>query len=216
MRAAALAIALAAAAIVAAPAWAQNPGQNPSQNPGPGAAQLQQPPTDRAPPQQAAPAAQSSTLFPPQPPAANRSGFLDQVGRWVDDSASYLQSKLKAAAGGVADLNTKSTDAAKGAASATGDALKDAVSASKEAASAIVKLPATRVIEIHDRCARAPNGGSDCAGAATLACRTKGFASGSLLDVVTGHSCPNTALEGRLPNQGECAPETFVLRAICQ
>jgi hypothetical protein len=207
-----------AAMIVAGPAIVQPAIAQPAttQDPGPGAAQLLPPASEHGPPPAASPSAPPSTLFPPQPPAATRGGFFDQLGRWVDDSASYLQSRLKAAGSGISALNSKSTDAAKDAASATGDALKGAVSVSKDAASAIVKLPATRVIETHDRCARAPNGGSDCAGAATAACHAKGYASGSPLDVVTGHSCPNTALEGRLPNQGECVPETFVLRAICQ
>jgi hypothetical protein len=95
--------------------------------------------------------------------------------------------------------------------------MKSAVDASKDAASAIVRLPNTRVVEVRERCETAPNGAPDCPAAAASACRAKGFNSGRPLDVRSSEACPPAiVLLGRTPVEGECPVETVVLRAVCQ
>ena len=113
---------------------------------------------------------------------------------WWADSIGFFDAKIKGTRGTVDTLNKKSSDAARGVAAATQDAVKGALGvskdaaavtqgavkgaldASKDAAGAIVRLPNTRVVEVHERCATAPNGAPDCGAAATAACRSKGFA----------------------------------------
>jgi hypothetical protein len=191
-----------------------------------------------------APAATPAT--PPQPPPPAQPGFLHQLKAWWDDSAAFIDRKINDTRGYVDDLGKKSgaaapgvTDAAKdaaqsaatatqsavqgaveatkGAATTAQDAVKSAVEATKNAATAIVKLPNTRVVEVHERCAKAPNGAPDCEAAAAAGCRGKGFAGGHPLDVRTMEKCDTTALQaGQIPGQHECPIEAVVTRAVCQ
>jgi len=112
---------------------------------------------------------------------------------------------------------TTATDAVKGAAATAGDAMKGAFDATKNAATSIVKLPNTRVIDMRETCAKAPNGASDCTDAAANGCRGKGFAGGKVLEVRTAEKCDIAALQsGRLPGRNDCGVETTVIRAVCQ
>ena len=111
------------------------------------------------------------------------------------------------------DFNKKSAEAARDAATATQQAMKNA-------ADAVVKSATSKVIEIHETCAIAGNGAADCASAAINACKSKGFSDGQPLDVRTAEKC-NASLW--LQGQGqqrlaaaECPVETVVLRAACQ
>ncbi len=98
-----------------------------------------------------------------------------------------------------------------------GDAVKGAVDATKNAATAIVKLPGTRMIDVREHCDKAPNGAPDCETAAANACRGKGFGGGKPLDVRTEQKCDAAALaSGQPPEQRDCPVETTVTRAICQ
>ena len=107
-------------------------------------------------------------------------------------------------------------EATKGAAAATTDVMKNAMEATKNAAAAIVRLPNTRIVEVHEACARAPNGAPDCAAAATTGCRGKGFADGKPLDVRTAERCdPKPLQPGQMPGM-HCAREAVVTRAVCQ
>ncbi len=152
-----------------------------------------------------------------QPAPPSKSGFFHDVGRWWDGSIDYLRDKMKAAPGTFEDVGKKTGDAAMSAAVATGEGMKKTFDVSKDAATAIGRLPNTRVVEVHERCATAANGAPDCAAAATRACRSKGFNGGQPLDSRTGEACPETALRsGRPPVKGECPLETVVLRAVCQ
>jgi hypothetical protein len=166
------------------------------------------------------PAAIAPPALPPQPPPVKR-GFLDKAQDWWHDSVSYFGSKVEAARGTLGDINQTSTDAArsaaKSAADVTQDAMKSAAAATKDAASAVARLPATRVFEIRQKCPKAANGAPDCPTAATDACRAKGFSTGKPLDISTAQACPPAAyLSGQMPAAGECPEETVVLRAICQ
>lgn len=124
---------------------------------------------------------------------------------------------MKAAPGTFEELGKKSGDAAKDAAVATQEGMKKTFDVSKDAATVIGRLPNTRVVEVHERCATAANGAPDCAAAATAACRSKGFNGGQPLDSRTGEACPDKALvSGKPPAKGECPLEAVVLRAVCQ
>ena len=114
------------------------------------------------------------------------------------------------------DAMKSAVEATKGAAAATTDAMKNAMEATKNAAAAIVRLPNTRVVEVHEACARAPNGAPDCALAATTGCRGKGFTDGKPLDVRTAEKCqPKPFQPGQMPGM-QCAREAVVTRAVCQ
>ena len=161
-----------------------------------------------------APAAEA---VPAQPPPANKPGFLHQLGVWWSDSFGDIDAKMKAARDKLHDYNKQQDQAAKDASAATQQALKDAAQVTKDAATAVVKLPITRVIEFHDRCQVAGNGAPDCQTTATESCRKKGFNSGQPLDVSTSQECPaRVMLSGRPPAEGECHDVTVVLRAACQ
>ena len=149
--------------------------------------------------------------------AANKPGFLHELGSWWNGSIAYFSAKLNDARGKFEDLGKTSKEAAKGAATATQEAVKNAVDVSKDAAGVVVRLPNTRLIEMRERCDKAPNGAPDCATAAAKGCRAKGFTGGTSLDVTTAENCPApTLLSRQEPAKGECPVETVVTRAVCQ
>jgi hypothetical protein len=163
---------------------------------------------------------------------------LHQLKSWWDDSLAVFDrkeanprdpgnetnKKPESTNPGVADRAKEAAasavsttqDAMKSAVEATKGAASSAVEATKNAANAIVRLPNTRVIQVNEVCARAPNGGSDCSTAATNGCRAKGFAGGTPLDVRTASRCdPNPPQAGQMPTV-RCSPESVVTRAVCQ
>jgi hypothetical protein len=177
----------------AAIALAQN-AQQPSDEPPAGQAVPAQPPSAQAP--------QGRGLFPAQPPPAERPGFVYEFGRWWDTTRGKL------------DNLSKESDGAAGGAGQ--DALTNAAEATKEAATALFRLPGTRVIEVRQRCEIAPNGAPDCRKAATNACRSKGFSDGHPVDVQSSQNCPPAVwMSGHEPAAGECPEETVVLMAAC-
>ena len=164
---------------------------------------------------QQAPAPAPGSL-PAQPPA-NKPGFLHQLEVWWHDSFGDFDAKMKSAKDKLDDYNKQQNQTAKETSAATEQALKDAAQATKDAATAVVKLPITRVLEFHDRCQVAGNGAPDCQTTATASCRTKGFESGQPLDISTSQECPaRVMLSGRPPVEGECKDVTFILRAVCR
>jgi hypothetical protein len=176
-------------------------------------------------PQQSEPPGSPQLALPPQPPSAasnpsaaitpspiEKRGFFDQVSRWWRDSVSDLNAKFKEQQSKIDDFNKKSAEAAKDAATATQQAMKNA-------ADAMVKSATSKVIEVHALCAIAGNGAADCASAAANACKGKGFSDGQPLDVRTAEKC-NASLwlqgQGQRSTSAECPVETVVLRAACQ
>lgn len=136
---------------------------------------------------------------------------------WWEKSISGLSAGMQDARGKVENLNQKSTEAVKNAATATQDAVKNTAEATKGAASTLLKLPNTRAFEIRERCVPAPNGAPDCQAAASNACRSKGFSGGQPLDVVTAEKCPPAAmLSAQKPGEAECPVETIVSRVLCR
>ena len=175
-------------------------------------------PATSAGPQQAAPQSEPQLTLPapasaaaPQAPAEKR-GFFDDLSRWWRDSVADFNAKLKEQQSKIDDFNKKSAEAAKDAAAATQQTMKNA-------ADAIVKSATSKVIEIHEPCAIAGNGAADCASAAVNACKGKGFSDGQPLDVRTAEKC-NASLwlqgQGQRSASAECPVETVVLRAACQ
>src|SRR6201987_5685075 len=174
------------------------------------------------PPSSASSAAPATPASPPQPPPPNaaapqapaeKRGFFDDVSRWWHDSVADFNAKLKEQQSKIDDFNKKSAEAAKDAATATQQAMKSA-------ADAMVKSATSKVIEIHEPCAIAGNGASDCASAAVNACKGKGFSDGQPLDVRTAEKCNASLwLQGQGQQRSaaaECPVETVVLRAACQ
>jgi hypothetical protein len=162
-------------------------------------------PTGQAASQPTGPAAQATPqphgLFPTQPPPTGKSGFIYSFGRWLDNTR-----------GKIGNLGKGSN----GPAALTQDALKNAAEATRKAATAIVRLPTSRFIEVHQRCAVAPNGAPDCRSAAAHVCRGKGFSGGHPIDVQSSENCPPAVwMSGREPAPGECPEETVVLMVAC-
>jgi hypothetical protein len=160
-----------------------------------------------------APASASSSALPPQPPpppAAEKRGFLNDFGKWWDKSVADFNAKMKDQQTKLDEYNKQQSAAAKDAAAATKEAMKNA-------ADAMVWLPASKMIETQETCAIAGNGAADCQAAATKACISKGFKTGQPLDVRTAEKC-NASLwvSGQNPATAECPVETVVLRAACQ
>jgi len=160
----------------------------------------------------------AAAAAPPSPPAAaDKRGVLYELGSWWDSSITYFSTKLNDARGKFEDVGRTSKDVAKDAASATQEAVKSAVEVSKDAAGAVVRLPNTRLIEMRERCDKAPNGAPDCTVAAAAGCRAKGFTGGKSLEVSSAITCPTaTELARQKPEHVECPVETFVTRAVCQ
>jgi hypothetical protein len=179
---------------------------------GSGAPAASAPPAAPAPSAASAPASSTASA-----PPADRPGFLHQMREWWEKSISGLSAGMQDARSKVENLNQKSTEAVKNAATATQDAMKSTADATKGAASTLLKLPNTRAIEIRERCPPAPNGAPDCQTAATNACRGKGFSGGQPLDVVTAEKCPPAAmLSAQRPGETECPVETIVSRVLCR
>jgi hypothetical protein len=148
--------------------------------------------------------------LPQQPPPAFQPGFLHQLGVWWNDGFAGFGDKMKNAKDKIDGLNKTEGQAAKDAGAATGEALKNA-------AQAVVRLPNTRMFELHNRCPAAGNGAPDCPTAANNACHDKGFNSGQPLSISTQQVCPPKVLiSGRPPAEGECHDETYILGVVCQ
>ena len=171
------------------------------------AATPQTPPPAAAQPVSPAP---SGPTMPPQPPPVEKRGFLNDFGHWWDDSITSFRAKMQEQQAKANDFNKTSVDAAKDAATATQQAMKNA-------ADVIVRLPASRVIEIHEVCPLAGNGAPDCQAAAINACRGKGFSNGLPVDIRTAEKCTASLwVSGQNPASSDCPVETVVLRASCQ
>ena len=183
------------------------PSSAPSAAPATSAGPQQAVPQLTPPPQPSPPSAAAA-----QAPAEKR-GFFDDLSSWWHDSVADFNAKLKEQQSKIDDFNKKSAEAAKDAATATQQAMKNA-------ADAVVKSATSKVIEIHETCAIAGNGAADCASAAINACKSKGFSDGQPLDVRTAEKCNASLwLQGQGQQRSaaaECPVETVVLRAACQ
>jgi hypothetical protein len=178
-------------------------------------AQTSQPPAAAAPAPPAAPAG-ALPAMPPQPapvaplaaPPADKRGFLNDFGQWWDQSIADFKAKMKEQQTKLDEFNKQSADAAKDAATATGQAMKNAADAMTHF---------SHVIEIQETCPVAGNGAADCATTATNVCKGKGYKAGEPLDVRTAEKCTASLwVSGQPPAQADCPVETVLLRAACQ
>jgi hypothetical protein len=155
-------------------------------------------------PSQPPPAAGSLPAQPP--PAGNAPGFLHQLEVWWKDGFGNFDSKMKDAQDKLNNQNQ-----------ATQEALQNAAKATKDAATAVTKLPSTRMFELRERCMPAPNGAPDCETAATKACNGRGFTGGNPLGVSSEQVCsPKALLSGNRPGPADCHDETYLLGVVCQ
>jgi hypothetical protein len=158
-----------------------------------------------------------------QPVRARKSGLFEAIGRWIDESNAAFRSHLRGArqrvgtvgddaAGSNRELNRGAADVGRGAVEAT----KEAAKITRDAVGAMVRLPTTRVVRGHERCAMAPNGAPDCIAAAEALCRKNGFSSGKSVDFTSAEECPaQVYLSGR-ETETACRTVTFISRAMCQ
>jgi hypothetical protein len=126
-------------------------------------------------------------------------GFIEALGRWLEQGAAKLKTDMQGAQENLDRLGKEARDAA------------------KDATSSLMGLPNTRVLTGRERCTPAANGAPDCLAAANSVCRGKGFQTGKILDTQSEQKCPaRLLLSGRPPNDADCPTETFVMRAVCQ
>ena len=139
---------------------------------------------------------------PPQAQAPSPSyqpGFIDAVGRWLEQGAAKFKSDMQGAQENLDKLGSQTRDAA------------------KDVTGGLLALPGARVVSGRVRCEPAPNGAPDCLAAANSVCQGKGFQSGRSLDTQSEQKCPaRLLLQGRAPNDTDCRTEMFVTRAVCQ
>ena len=137
--------------------------------------------------------------------SAEEPGFFGGIVRWFDRQASKIGSGFKDAGSQVENFGHEA-----------GIAAKTTVEGAKDAAGAVARIPAARVVTGHQKCMVAPNGAPDCVAAAHTMCKAKGFDSGKSVDMTTAEVCPaQVYLSGR-KSGADCHTETFVSRALCQ
>src|SRR5512139_738445 len=132
-------------------------------------------------------------------------GFLSSVGRWFEQQGANINATFKDAGKKVENFGHEA-----------GVAAKTTAEGAKDAAGAVVRIPAARVVTGHENCRNAPNGAPDCVAAAAAMCKAKGFESGKSMDMTTAQVCPPKVLMSGRSTGTECHDETFVSRAFCQ
>jgi hypothetical protein len=156
---------------------------------------------------QSEPAAPGSAA-PTLPRASHKPGLFEAVGRWVDRGLTDIRDHVRGAKQRMDSIGDE-------AASNSKDFTDKAAAAGKNAADAMPKLPAGRMIDGRERCAAAPNGAPDCLSAAQALCRRHGYASGKSMDFTSAEECPVKALIGQ-ESRDTCKTVTFISRAMCQ
>jgi len=141
--------------------------------------------------------------------AAQEPGFFESIGRWFDQQADTFKATFGGARSTVEEFGHE-------AGMAVRKTVGGATDAAKDAAAAVSRLPSARVVSGYEKCRIALNGAPDCGSAADAICRTKGFKSGSSIDMTTAEVCPpKILLAGRTSGPG-CHSETFVSSALCR
>jgi hypothetical protein len=158
------------------------------------------------------------------PPAeavpANRPGFLDALGRWVEDSANAAKSGLDNARTVLGGLGGQAGGAAKDAADAASGAAQGVTSAAagaaKGAADVVTRPLTSRFANGRERCIIAPNGAPDCRVAAERLCKNAGYTGGSSVDMQSAEKCPTRVYLTGVKKPTDCTMEHYVTRAMCQ
>jgi hypothetical protein len=167
---------------------ASNPSAAPTQTAAPGAAP--------------SPATGQTASLPAAPD--DKRGFLNDLGKWWDDSIANFNAKMKEQQAKLDEFNKQQTAAA-----------KDAAQAMKSATDAM--FTPSKIIETQERCPVAGNGAPDCATAAANFCKAKGFSDGRPMDVRAAERCKASLwVSGQTPTPADCPMETVLLRVACQ
>ena len=135
---------------------------------------------------------------------------IGAIGRLLNQSINNV--------GAAANAGVKGAGETLGAtSSAAGDLARGVSSGVTDAAGTVARLPLSNVVAGFQRCAIAGNGAPDCGVASVALCRSKGFSTGSSIDITSSRKCPSSVwAQGREPAPGECQDESFVSRAMCQ
>jgi len=151
---------------------------------------------DARPPAEVPPAAAQPSPDPP----SQQPGFIDALGRWLEEGADRFKGNMQNAQDKLDKLGSQARET------------------TKDATTAVVGLPNARIVDAREPCAAAQNGAPDCQAAAMTLCRGKGFQTGKSLDTRTEQKCKSGRflLEGRAPSSSECPTQIFVSRAMCQ
>jgi hypothetical protein len=136
---------------------------------------------------------------------ANTPGFFSSIMHWFGEQSSNLGSNLRGARSGVENFGHEA-----------GIAAKTTVEGARDAAGVVGRIPTARVMSGHEKCLIAPNGAPDCVAAATAICKSKGYASGSSVDMTTAEICPPEVYLAGKTSGPSCRTETYVSRALCQ
>ncbi len=163
---------------------------------------------------------------PPSPPEAPQSrenpGLVNELGKLLKDSGSLLKDpgallpsfvRPNSKPDAPATVAAPPAPAAQPAPPAPALPAQPAPTAPAPSASPII--PA--MIDGRQVCPSTASSAADCAAAATMLCRTKGYQQGRSLAVDATEKCSAKLLiPGRPREPGDCRTENFVTRAWCQ
>ena len=142
---------------------------------------------------QVAPSQQAAPPTPSAPPPSNP-GLVEEIGKFLKDSASGLTSTLPSPGQALEGLNSGAKDAT--------DSLKRIAPPSGQT------MASGRTL-----CPPAANGAPDCKRGADQLCKEKGYAEGRSVDIESTQKC---SAKSYFSGQGACRTENFVTRAVCQ
>ena len=142
---------------------------------------------------QVAPSQQAAPPTPSTPPPSNP-GLVEEIGKFLKDSASGLTSTLPSPGQALEGLNSGAKDAT--------DSLKRIAPPSGQT------MASGRTL-----CPPAANGAPDCKRGADQLCKEKGYAEGRSVDIESTQKC---SAKSYFSGQGACRTENFVTRAVCQ
>ena len=142
---------------------------------------------------QVAPSQQAAPPTPSAPPPSNP-GLVEEIGKFLKDSASGLTSTLPSPGQALEGLNSGAKDAT--------DSLKRIAPPSGQT------MASGRTL-----CPPAANGAPDCKRGADQLCKEKGYAEGMSVDIESTQKC---SAKSYFSGQGACRTENFVTRAVCQ
>jgi hypothetical protein len=135
---------------------------------------------------------------------------IGAIGRLLNQSINNVGAAANAGVRGAGETIGATSSAA-------GDLARGVTSGVTDAAGTVARLPLSNVVAGFQRCAIAGNGAPDCGVASVALCRSKGFSTGSSIDITSSRKCPSSVwAQGREPAPGECQDESFVSRAMCQ
>ncbi|RTL54110.1 MAG: hypothetical protein EKK40_03140 [Bradyrhizobiaceae bacterium] len=136
---------------------------------------------------------------PAPPQASSNPGLIEEFSNMLKNSASGLSSTWKGSQQTIDGINSTAQGAAKGA------------------ADALMSTAGQTMVKGRAVCPVASNGAPDCKAASEQLCKSKGYKSGSSVDIETSETCDaKVYISGRTGAPGECKTQNSVTRAVCQ